>query len=61
MFKIGDLVTLKSGGPTMTVCSPPAEYGYASHQSVEAQWFDGSKVMDKVFPVEALKKVDDHN
>lgn len=52
-FKKGDVVELKSGGPTMTVT-------YLNQNgSVQCQWFPNSqeKPMWHDFPPEALKKI----
>lgn len=43
----GDLVTLRSGGPDMTVT-------YADCVEAECWWFDGAALQQEVFPLEAL-------
>lgn len=48
-FKEGDIVQLKSGGPTMTVCS--VEYDDCHYK---CKWFSGKKLEDGIFPDEAL-------
>ena len=48
-WKVGDLVQLKSGGPTMTVVEV-APKGY-----VHATWFAGAKKESGGFPPEALQ------
>ncbi len=47
-FKIGDLVRLKSGGPTMTVSSTVGTNG------TKWQWFAGKKMEWGSFPVDSL-------
>ena len=49
-FKIGDVVKLKSGGPSMTVTSLPEsrESGYY------ATWFSGEKYLIHNFPPASL-------
>ena len=48
-FKEGDIVQLKSGGPTMTVCS-----GGSSGSHYQCKWFSGKKLEEGYFPDEAL-------
>jgi len=53
-FKPGDVVTLKSGGPKMTV----AQVGNAAmsgEPTVWCVWFDGVKKLEETFPPDALK------
>lgn len=49
MFKVGDEVQLKSGGPVMTVTSIGTE-------SLQCTWFKNDEVKRDAFPVEALEK-----
>lgn len=49
--KVGDVVTLKSGGPAMTV---NAVEDYAGTMSAFCVWFDAKKQVDGVFPVTSL-------
>jgi len=42
-IKVGDVVALKSGGPSMTV----AEVG---EYDMKCQWFDGLKLVEGWFP-----------
>ncbi|MGF1718336.1 YodC family protein [Photobacterium chitinilyticum] len=49
-FKVGSLVTLKSGGPVMTVQS---EYD----QNYSCQWFAGKKLDHGTFPQASLEEV----
>lgn len=46
--KVGDVVTLKSGGPEMTV---KAIYTDGDH---ECQWFAGKKLESGFFPLSSL-------
>lgn len=39
-FKVGDVVTLKSGGPNMTVCANHDKSIYSSKSGIECSWFD---------------------
>lgn len=48
MFKIGDVVQLKSGGPLMTVFE-------IDGSSVHCRWFDGHDEKASSFPSEMLK------
>lgn len=50
-FKDGDLVQLKSGGPTMTVTNTSTE----GKGIVYTKWFAGSKLESGNFPAEALQ------
>jgi len=50
-FKIGDLVKLKSGGPTMTVTRVD---NLGIRTIVRCTWFAGSKKEQGEFPPEAL-------
>jgi len=49
-FKIGDTVTLKSGGPIMTVEE------ILSNNHVRCQWFAGKKLESGVFPPDSLTR-----
>lgn len=51
-IQLGDTVTLKSGGPVMTVES--VDYD----DSFWCSWFDGKQDKTRVFKTIALKKVD---
>ena len=51
MFKAGDVVQLKSGGPLMTV-------GEVDGESVHCRWFNGSEEKASSFPAELLKPTD---
>jgi uncharacterized protein YodC (DUF2158 family) len=48
-FNKGDLVVLKSGGPTMTVKDGDG------HSEVQCQWFSGKKLEQGWFSVESLE------
>jgi uncharacterized protein YodC (DUF2158 family) len=54
-IKAGDVVSLKSGGPDMTVTSVGDNYGT---QSAWCAWFVGAKEASGVFPLVALQKED---
>lgn len=47
-MEIGDVVYLKSGGPSMTVQAFPEK------DSVQVQWFSGSEPRSAEFPVASL-------
>lgn len=55
IFKIGDIVLLKSGGPKMTVTYIPI----GEREVVHTSWFAGSKKETGSFPVDALVLVKD--
>lgn len=55
MFKKGDVVQLKSGGPAMTVCQIGTQY---DSTGVVCQFFDGSKKMEEIFDPETLSKIE---
>ena len=50
---IGDVVTLKSGSPTMTVDDVAENYGT---MTAWCSWYDGKKMVRDTFPVSSLKK-----
>jgi uncharacterized protein YodC (DUF2158 family) len=49
----GDVVTLKSGSPSMTVDEVGDNYGTLT---AWCSWFDGKKVVRDSFPASSLKK-----
>ena len=51
-IKEGDVVMLKSGGPTMTVTSVGDHYGTMTAWCV---WFDGKKQVHGTFNVASIK------
>lgn len=51
-FKIGDIVTLKSGGPKMTVTRIGKDH--LDRWEAGTTWFAGSKNEHGTFPVETL-------
>jgi uncharacterized protein YodC (DUF2158 family) len=53
-FKAGDVVTLKSGGPEMTI-DDISKYGMGSTDRAKCIWFDGKKKMEDVFELHSLK------
>jgi uncharacterized protein YodC (DUF2158 family) len=52
MFKVGDVVLLKSGGPKMTVSE-------IDEDSVFCRWFHNNRVQSACFAPEQLKKVEE--
>src|SRR5690349_16227006 len=56
MFKAGDIVRLKSGGPEMTVhsFSPESEDKKVDNPSVYTRWFSGAKIEGSFFNPESL-------
>ena len=54
-IKKGNRVTLKSGGPVMTV-QRLADYSLTDdiEEGVLCVWFDGNTAMEKVFDIDAL-------
>jgi uncharacterized protein YodC (DUF2158 family) len=59
-LKIGDIVTLKSGGPKMTVTSAPEDDG-SGGKVVHCSWFGGEKhnqLEHSSFNPGALQKLD---
>jgi uncharacterized protein YodC (DUF2158 family) len=54
-FKTGDVVRLKSGGPTMTVADY-GKYNYSEFDSYKCRWFDEKKKLtEDVFSEEELE------
>ena len=53
-IKVGDLVHLKSGGPTMTVDSVGREQVCAGN--LVCAWFEGTKLTKEFFNPAALRK-----
>ena len=51
IFKPGDVVQLKSGGPVMTVSGK-----HAFTDGVICKWFDGKKPAEDVFSAELLAR-----
>ena len=66
-IKVGDVVTLKSGGPNMTVrkiigssqsnADKLASLRGAKDGDVECQWFDETDLKSNAFPPESLETV----
>ena len=50
-YKIGDVVQLKSGGPSMTIYETAP-----SGKHVNCQWFAGAKLERGHFPLETLQE-----
>jgi uncharacterized protein YodC (DUF2158 family) len=55
VFKSGDVVVLKSGGPKMTVEGPAHKLRPDEPEKVKCAWFDGIEKKVAVFPVTALE------
>jgi uncharacterized protein YodC (DUF2158 family) len=53
-FKAGDVVTLKSGGPEMTINDIDV-YGNDNHRTANCIWFDGKKKMSALIELHSLK------
>jgi uncharacterized protein YodC (DUF2158 family) len=53
-FKLGDIVQLKSGGPSMTVYEVDNDFG---KPVVRCQWFAGKKLESGTFAVESIQPV----
>ncbi|MGO0628681.1 YodC family protein [Pseudomonas sp. SAR267] len=54
LFKVGDLVRIKSGGPVMTVKTV-----FDQSNSFDCQWFAGKKLEVGRFPSESLVPVEE--
>ncbi|ELU4011425.1 YodC family protein [Vibrio vulnificus] len=59
MYEVGKIVTLKSGGPTMTIKSEERDYHENWKGTYECQWFAGKKLERGVFPHDSLVVVED--
>ena len=55
-FKAGDVVVLKSGGPSMTVESVRSDAG--GNIRINCMWFDGPKVQRELFSPDSLELCD---
>jgi uncharacterized protein YodC (DUF2158 family) len=55
MFRVGDVVQLRSGGPLMTVVEITAAGG---RDTVQCRWFVGSEEKSSSFSAETLKPAD---
>jgi len=54
-FNTGDIVVLKSGGPTMTVKSEKTNAMTQQLVGYYCQWFAGKKLEQGDFPADSLK------
>lgn len=54
-FKTGELVVLKSGGPTMTVMDERVSPITREITEYYCQWFAGKKLEQGAFPPDSLK------
>ena len=52
-WKVGDIVSLKSGGPEMTVTFIQT---YEGVTTVHCDWFDGTQKLTGIFPPDALQR-----
>ena len=60
-FKKGDLVRIKSGGPTMTIAdvrTPNTSFGDDGSQRYTCEWFAGAKIQESVFDEAVLEPAD---
>ncbi len=61
LFKIGDVVTLKSGGEKMTIVNDKIgidlTLGSGFNDKYECSWFENNKLKFDDFPQEALIKI----
>lgn len=55
-FRVGDLVQLKSGSPTMTVTNAETDR-YEAEGEIECRWFAGAKNVTANFPPQTLVHV----
>lgn len=55
-YEIGDVVKLRSGGPSMTVTNFGSAYGPAD--DVVCVWFDGNDKKSSTFRPASLAKID---
>ena len=58
-FQPGDVVRLKSGGPSMTITALGVYSGWAMRptDTASCRWFEGEKPQETVFDVALLAKV----
>lgn len=56
-LQIGDVVTLKSGGPKMTI-ENIGLYSYEKTESAKCSWFEGTKEKSALFKLTSLKLAD---
>ncbi|MEA3044371.1 MAG: putative small protein [Sphingomonadales bacterium] len=54
-FSLGDVVSLRSGGPSMTVVGVEQS---ANEAIIQTNWFDGTQFLSGSFPPGALEKDD---
>ncbi|WP_445946930.1 YodC family protein [Shewanella sp.] len=59
MYEVGKIVTIKSGGPNMTIKEPSTNYQKEWLGGYECQWFAGKKLESGIFPHDSLVVVDD--
>lgn len=56
-FKIGDVVVLKSGGPSMTI-KEMGEFGMVREKGAKCVWFEKNVSHEEVFALETLEKIE---
>ncbi len=56
-FKIGDVVALKSGGPSMTINNIGDYSPLGPNPGVSCIWFDSAKKLEDVFHPDALEYI----
>lgn len=62
-YSVGDVVTLNSGGPDMSVLEvyAPDQYTESKHYQYRCQWFAGKKLENGLFSERSLLKVDSND
>ncbi|EKO3930557.1 DUF2158 domain-containing protein [Vibrio fluvialis] len=59
LYKVGDIVKLKSGGPDMTIKKLITNMNQQYTGNYECQWFAGKKLDTGIFPHDSLVKADE--
>jgi uncharacterized protein YodC (DUF2158 family) len=57
LFVVGDVVELKSGGSHMTVADPNYVDQLQAEPRIKTVWFEGTKIVEGVFPWYLLQLV----
>ena len=59
-FKVGDVVSLKSGSPDMTIEQYPCyDMGQIYTDRARCIWFENTKIYKDIFPIATLEKSDE--